>query len=136
MSVGAYMVIRRTCQFFDCNLKLGLLRSRRDSWQCGTSRAGTDADDVSLAGVLQMQLVAQYVVKKKCLPFLGDNTRFFSVGTPPGVKSADSVFVNPSAHSDMLLCRLLETINNSNLLHEAADFVLLFTSRVTRLRPG
>ena len=32
-----------------------------------------------------MQLVAQSVA---CLPFLGDNTRFFSVGTP-GVKSAD-----------------------------------------------
>ena len=36
---------------FDCNLKLGLLRSRRDSWQCGTSHA--EEDDVSLAGVLQ-----------------------------------------------------------------------------------
>ena len=30
---------------FDCNLKLGLLRSRRDSWQCGTSHA--EEDDVS-----------------------------------------------------------------------------------------
>ena len=35
------------------NLKLGLLKSRRDSWQCGTSHADTDDDDVSLAGVLQ-----------------------------------------------------------------------------------
>ena len=32
----------------------------------------------------KMQLVMQYVA---CSPFLGDNTRFFSVGTP-GVKSA------------------------------------------------
>ena len=44
-----------TSQFFDCNLKFGLLKSRRDSWQCGTSHvdAVTDEDDVSLAGVLQ-----------------------------------------------------------------------------------
>ena len=48
-----YMVIRRTSQFFDCNLKLGLLKSRRDNWQCGTSHGDTDEDDVSLAGVLQ-----------------------------------------------------------------------------------
>ena len=66
------MVIRRTSQFFDCNLKLGLLKLRRDSWQCGTSHADTDEDDVSLAGVLQMQLVTPYVA---CSPFLGDNTR-------------------------------------------------------------
>ena len=48
-----YMVIRRTSPFFDFNLKLGLLTSRRDSWQCGTSNADTDEADVSLAGVLQ-----------------------------------------------------------------------------------
>ena len=48
-----YMVIRRTSPFFDRNLKLGLLKSRRDSWQCGTSHADTDEDDVSLAGGLQ-----------------------------------------------------------------------------------
>ena len=48
-----YLVIRRTSPFFDCNLKLGLLKSRRDSWQCGTSQADTDEADVSLAGVMQ-----------------------------------------------------------------------------------
>ena len=48
-----YMVIRRTCQCFGCNLKLGLVKSRKDSWQSGTSHADTDEDDVSLAGVLQ-----------------------------------------------------------------------------------
>ena len=35
------------------NLKLGLVKSRKDSWQSGTSHADTDEDDVSLAGVLQ-----------------------------------------------------------------------------------
>ena len=49
-----YMVIRQTSQFFDRNLKLGLLKSRRDSWQCGTSNADTVEDDVSLAGVLHV----------------------------------------------------------------------------------
>ena len=73
-----YMVIRRTCQFFDCNLKLGLLRSRRDSsGSLAHPMADTDDDDVSLAGVLQRQLVAQYVA---CLPYLGDNTRFLVSG--------------------------------------------------------
>ena len=48
-----YLVIQRTSQFFYCNLKLGLLKSRRDSWQCGTSHAETDEDGVPLAGVLQ-----------------------------------------------------------------------------------
>ena len=49
-----------------------------------------------------MQLVAQYVA---CLPFLGDNTRFFSVGTPPGVKSAGvtgAVFAAAELTSDCL----------------------------------
>ena len=48
-----FMVIQRTSQFFYCNLKLGLLESRRDSWQCGMSHADTDEDGVPLAGVLQ-----------------------------------------------------------------------------------
>ena len=48
-----HMVIRQTCQFFDCNLKLGLPKSQKDSWQSGMSHADTDEDDVSLAGVLQ-----------------------------------------------------------------------------------
>ena len=48
-----YMVIWQTSQFFYCNLKLGLLKSRRDSWQSGRSHADTDEDDVSLAGELQ-----------------------------------------------------------------------------------
>ena len=61
-----YMVIRWTSQFFDCNLKLGLLKSRKDSWQSGMSHADTGEDDVSLAGVLQD-----------------------AVGHTPGVKSAD-----------------------------------------------
>ena len=51
-NVGPHMVIRRTSPFY-CNLKLGLLKSRRDSYQCGTSHVDTDDDDVSLAGVLQ-----------------------------------------------------------------------------------
>ena len=52
MSVHGYPADK---SIFDCNLKLGLLKSRRDSWQCGTSHADTDEDDdiVSLAGVLQ-----------------------------------------------------------------------------------
>ena len=73
------LVIRRSSIFFDSNLKLGLLMSRRDHWQCGTSHADTDENDVSLAGVLQ-DAVGRVVC---CVfaPFLGDNTRFFSVGT-------------------------------------------------------
>ena len=69
-----YMVIRRTCQFCYGNLKLGLLKSQR---QFGTSHADTDEDDVSLAGALQLQLVAQYVAWST---FLGDNTRFLVSG--------------------------------------------------------
>ena len=88
------MVSRWTSQFFYCNLKLGLLgiiKSRRDSWQSGTSHADTDEDDVSLAGVLQMQLVAQYVA---CSPFLGNNTCFFLSGRRVSnlLASRDAVF--------------------------------------------
>ena len=45
-----YMVIRRTSQLFDCNLKLDLLKSRKET---AGSVADTDEADVSLAGVLQ-----------------------------------------------------------------------------------
>ena len=50
MSVHGYPTDK---SIFDCNLKLGLLKSRSDSWQCGTSNEDTDEDDVPLAGVLQ-----------------------------------------------------------------------------------
>ena len=63
--------------FLHGNLKLGLLKSQRDSWQFATSHADTDKDDVSLAGALQLQLVAQYVAWST---FLGDNTRFLVSG--------------------------------------------------------
>ena len=46
-----YMVIRRTSQFFYCNLKLSLLKLQEET--AGTFHAAIDQDDVSLAGVLQ-----------------------------------------------------------------------------------
>ena len=55
------MVIRRTSPLFDCNLKLVLLKLRKETAR--TSHADTDESDVSLAGVLQdaelCELVAQ-----------------------------------------------------------------------------
>ena len=51
MSVHGYPADKSN--FFYCNLKLGSLKSQRDSWQCGTSQTDIDEDDVSLADVLQ-----------------------------------------------------------------------------------
>ena len=69
------MVIRRTSQFFFYNLKLGLLKSQKET---AGSVADTHEDDVSLAHVLRdalgLAVCSVFVV-------LSDNTRFLESGS-------------------------------------------------------
>ena len=68
-NVRSYMVIRRTSPFFDGNLKLGLLKSRKETTG-------------SLAHPMQTQMTPMCLLLACCRMQLvaGDNTSFFESG--------------------------------------------------------